>query len=1282
MAHNSAIRMTDRWDVNSEMQDFNNVSTAESKMPYSWEDLLGEPVREPRPNKYQGRANLNSQLPDHYVGENLYLPRELEGLINAMGTVFTTEMYPLVASDFVGTFEHTTIEFNRGLFDQAPWEGPPNLFTSSKKVRFANISHHNGGLKFEGDSLRTQKGKEEYDIMFQGVASVIQETLSIMVLEGIFRAIHDYRVEVNNDRNRKVDLDVRIHKEIEDFGMVNMSPESFNRRITETAQMLSKRNVTGPYYVLVPPGTIAQFQLESYTDKQFGTDSRFAVDNGDGVLERSANYRRLPLHNDIIIVEIPNSTVETLTVPFSPNARIVNTGSFYTIGLQRRKLHTSLMGKYNNIDRSARVWLTNDSYSVITMGESLRHANFPDMRAVVDLLEEGPKAVGRRQWMKSDFNPFYDDNGNRQRAPQNAARRAHMMLHWDKHHSALPVHFFGQMDGNVLSNNYLRRMAETLCNVCGVTEEQFTQAKNLFAKLDRATGTNSYFGRIIVGNINRSENAGNFVGQTTHEGCGDMLANDYRSIPNIREWEPNEDGCLDIAPEDQSDYPAGHCSYPGLLTIMNQTTNPTIKQECIDVYNTLEKIESGLSGVVNSMATDARNRSEWFHKPDAKTTLVEMLFTGPRDALFLRKADAGGTDFGGKSGTAGAAPSSAFANIPTGSSERPDINNYWGIAAEPVYTGIITLVPAGNRNEFTRNLVDLGLDSKNLTKLLLGVNRQAETDAKEGEDPAEIARDLLNAIFAGKTTKSQRSAIRKYVKLAEKEVPYNEDDLKPQASAPTAVTGDGLYYRSPMVVTSGLMGYFRAGGGGATFNALPSDPRTGHTTPLEDLSNAEVFREITRRPSYRNLITGTIGDNVLFSTRVESHLFANAEGGGDAEMSEEDEDVDTSGSSFQSQFSDVLAMGTSVGDAMEQTMQRMQKAVPSGARYGELSSGFEKSIDYEAKKPLPYGVVVPEGSTEALAAFYGRTLPILDYSLETVNTFYEKISFLAVSNAAYKYHSAKSIPSSMIRAMAYVLIFSQCDKPEDWILMDENNVLTPCGAIVARPCRSTITYTYVMIKPGPQTGVTIFGNLSTWVGSVTLTKVIYINISLTAGVLTKRPKNIAPIENAQLVAVVSGGLDRWIQSLEDMYNENPHERGDLLPIIVPPNEVYDLDEYIPALGYKSLVMDVDDDNGYPVYSSAEYLNTRLKAKPGEEDSYTLQEMMERENDMDDDLVGNMVGKPRIWLRDEQFNADGEQISSLCHFKSNMQGIGSGDVWRGISTFFKPPYEKPRYPIEV
>lgn len=1282
----TSTTLGDRWSVRSALHNREDVaSTQGGDAMDKWVQLFGEPPRASAPKRYGKVSRLNSQLPDAYVGENLFLERHLEGLINAMGNVFTQELYPMVASDHVGKIEFTTWEFMRGVLHETPWEGVPQMFTTRKSARYATISRRMGALKFEGGHLLTDDGREEYDLKFQGMASVTLETMSMETLAELFRAVRKYREHQMSLNSNRLSLKQRIQAEKEGFAILNRSPSGFNKVITGAMQTMIKRKVAGPFYLLVPPGTINDLALEKYPDATQRLDSEYPIDGGNGLIERTAPMGRITLGNGITLVEVPDAMVETQTVPASPLSRRNVQGLSFMMAIPKHMFGVGLYSHqpYFSLSRAIRVWNTNGGYDVLTMREAIEHANFPDMETVLEVLDNGPPGrPGRQAWEKNDFDVNLDEHSNRAARKDNRlARRAHMMMCWDDYHSALPVRFFGQMDRNVLPFNVIRRMGETLARTCGVSPKQFAEAKDFFDTLKRAPGHHQFYARLSQTNTGR---------ENTYEGAPDVLA--YKNVPSITEFKPDIHGGLTLP--DMSDIttnfiPPSMASNPGLQSIIkggdiaSKGYDSNLIEKAIEVDQTLEKLAEGLKSVMDALCVDPKTRSEWFHVPDPKTPLVEALFTGPLDPLFLRDGTA--AEY-----TAVAAVSNNKEELGKGPGDMgatqamqlPDSILKGVLNKNNQYLRDLIAAALNEQKNLLRDfelaLLEPGLSREDVNRLVYGLGLTFRSVFGDADATREIITPIILRLVGGEkrrvNTRAARTEAKKLIDSAESMV---TDDI-PEGAA-SAIVGGAGYFRAPIVMTSGTLPYLRATiAAGQVRWVLPSDPKTGHLSAIGNLSDG-LLEELGRRPSYRDPKTHMIGDSVYFSTHLESYLFGNRG---------EEEEMEGAAEGFQSSFSDTLAMGMQeASTGMDAALEAMDRATPLGAHLHSQEAQKAWATHgktEEGRVHLPYGALLPGAEREdGAAGIYRTLLPIL--SDDRPETFGEVAAVLSISNVAMAVYATRQIGSGLLKAMTMAVIFSRCDIMEYWTDLEDNNVLSPCSAMVIRPAFECITGSGIFMKPGPETGVNVFGNLQTWVGGHTATQTVLVTMSLTTASVTKREKNIMPIENMVLQGVVSGGGDRWITSLEEIHDEDPHNRADLLPVILPVTE-NSLPESFSILGYfravlEDYVYEASKTQEYPHFSSYQYLATRLKPS-NPENQYTFEDLYttERDDNMDD-LTYDGPMLPGIILRDEWIDSMGGLHTSQSLRNTIMQGEGAELVWMGSQFEFKASgYSKERTPL--
>jgi len=255
--------------------------------------------------------------------------------------------------------------------------------------------------------------------------------------------------------------------------------------------------------------------------------------------------------------------------------------------------------------------------------------------------------------------------------------------------------------------------------------------------------------------------------------------------------------------------------------------------------------------------------------------------------------------------------------------------------------------------------------------------------------------------------------------------------------------------------------------------------------------------------------------------------------------------------------------------------------------------------------------------------------------------------------------------------MFMALIYSRCDKNSDWLKLESSGVPSPCVGMPVRPQLELVMGSMIMMKPGPETGMNIIGNMSTWVGGHANTKTVLVHVTHTAATITRTPKNIAPISNVWAQGIVSGGGASYITSLEQMLSANPDERRDLLPIILPVTE-NNKRSAICATGYMHGRSPMDD---YPHYSSVQYVNARL-----ESDGLSLDDVYNQDHsDMYDDLVDHMASLPRYWLKSQWIDCYGEVNPSQEFRAEGTLYNGSERVWNGVEPFFS---QNPKLPMRA
>lgn len=1328
-----------RWNVASEMQSRSDIGSGQrSTQAERWMSLLGEPTRESRPSRWGRISRVNNQLPDEYVGENLFLARQLEGLNNNMGDVFVTEIYPMVVSDHVGQIEWSTWEFNRGVFHQQPWEGVPHLFTTRRKRRSATVHRKGGALKFEGDDLMSAKGREEYNLKFLGLSSVMIETYSLDTLRAIFRGIATHRRESEAHNPARLDPHRRIAEEKRRFAIFNKQPEAAAKVFEETRQMLLKRGVTGPFVILAPPGTINMLRLDAFPGADTRRDSQlYGADGGQGYLERRSDVPRLSLGNGLTVLEVPDLLVEQAGIPSQPLSRNVLTGSYMLQALPDDMMHADFRNHpYNSNLRAIRVKSTHGGYRTLTLHDTLRHANFPNMEVVKRLIQSGSPSGG--PWSKADFDPSLDSSGDKSLArmgDSSKCRRAHMMMFWDDHHSPLPVRYLGQMDENVLPTAFLHRMGEAAARNCGVSRDDVNQVQALIHKLRTAPGSKKFFKLLVVQNLKYSVDEGKFVGENVSQSSAKdiMMA---RGLPDVKEWSPQATGTLELP--QGGGVPAGYASYAGIKAIASASTKTGIPQAVIDMAVnaevTLQSMFRALKKSANSLATNPKSRSEWFHNPDPIEAMVQMLFTGPQDPLFLGVpamsdafndlkrtvvvtlsngetitlmakgkagltgdlddtnvdelyglyADKGDVSFNSKTFKEAASLNAYLAKPPA--LLIRSVQTLEGAQSVKRLLSVLKTLNIPNRDELYTGLAGMS-DVKRRRRLIRGINKSIiEINTAVDNDSTVDVSDktaakkprvqaLVETILGGQArrtnTKAYKTELKRITDLGGDD-PKTLTDFTPlrvlggatvtsftstarsslSGQQPTDLPGIGLgsdkralnltaptaFYRAPLVLTPGVLAYLKVHGADDDNFVLPGDPRVGFVSPIV----GGIPDKVRERPAYTGADVHNIAHSVFHTTHAESFNAANAIGESVFEAEE------GAGSAFGSHFGDVMGSIGARGDYSSAT-----DAVLADM-YSDVHIGGQATQDSWKYPSKPGSGILHD---------------LHDYA--EPNDYSAQAAQIGVSNVQYKLDQARGITDPLERAMVMALIYSRCDKNSDWLKMESSGVPSPCVGMPVRPQLELVMGSMIMMKPGPETGMNIIGNMSTWVGGHANTKTVLVHVTHTAATITRTPKNIAPISNVWAQGIVSGGGVSYITSLEQMLSANPDERRDLLPIILPVTE-NNKRSAICATGYMHGRSPMDD---YPHYSSVQYVNARL-----ESDGLSLDDVYNQDHsDMYDDLVDHMASLPRYWLKSQWIDCYGEVNPSQEFRAEGTLYNGSERVWNGVEPFFS---QNPKLPMRA
>jgi len=663
-------------------------STGEPNELAKWEAVLGPLPDQGKPNAYSHYPITNKQLPDAYIGQNVFLSEKVAGLIATTGAFWTSVLLPWLRSDHIGPFRWSKWEFNQVLATRVPHESVARLVTTEEREYQVRPVRRGLAMQMEGDFVNNPNGQLMFARNIQGMVASIQTTIDFDVQHSILTANDQRKLEHHRIGVNSLPIKEELDIEKDMFASISKSIDHFKMMVKRAEVMLMDNGASPPFTLLVTPEAIMDM---SYFTKPTVEPQRLIGGGGGGAGDPSGELGRadLPVGDFVTpdgtaVFQVRAINFGSKGAPYQMFSKPTLIAEYYHMNWARYQGANLYDGcskaagyVYESDMRSILIKNeTTDKMAKVTLAEALKHGGringettgFPDMDLILELATRG-------NYKPSDFDPSVDPVTG-EPVPEmmhNMIRRnVHMMLTRglaQSAHKVRVVHYIGQMDSNVTSAKNIEQMAQTLlAHIPGISPKDVETAYELIElvkTLEDAEYNEAFFKELIA--VNSPRNWGvatrggyNFVGAVLQD---EKHRQKWNTPSGYVEWRPNSDGGMTLpnwnpATMGEKAVPPGIANFPGLLSLRNlknvESGYGDLPEKADRAVQLISKLGVGLSGAFASEAMDATNRAPWHLKANPLTTLFETAINVPRDPLFLMAVPvAGGSstspDFGGPS---------------------------------------------------------------------------------------------------------------------------------------------------------------------------------------------------------------------------------------------------------------------------------------------------------------------------------------------------------------------------------------------------------------------------------------------------------------------------------------------------------------------------------------------------------------------------------------------------------------------------------------------------------
>lgn len=646
--------MSSAINPNSVSQHHFSLGTGSLDAGNKYEKYFGPPIGEVKPSPYDKIPYTNYDLPEYYKGKNLFLRDTIDGLImDASDRWYTTVALPWAQTDQLHLIWNEW-HFNTSLVGRVPHEGISRLVTSSKKQFRDHVVRHGIAFIMEADLFGTPEGDEQYRRNVKGIVRSVQETQDHDTVFALLSAKNYFKMWEDKFGRLGITYQKILETEIENYASI-VRDERRLYILVEKHQRLMRKNGADPDLIILPPESKIYLSMEQGNDRIEYT----TAGPGGPTLFKNGPRALATLRDNIRVFETRDFTVYDDVPPIDLLTRAVNISEYYPMIF--KDWRNDDISNYQTKWRDTYLYDENkDDFNKITFKDAFLNAKIfgkdGDYHGKLKELIQRYKTERRGQHYRNVFSnddgdDMTDDSWHKMKMDKDSYPPPFFLSAPDNDNEYFLIKYFGQMDLTSACPKDFEQIGQTIVarifsdqSLLGTSAEMETWQDmiRLIREIETQTYDREYWLAVIEANEPFSINdKGNFVGELTPRD----LVKHWDMKTNIKEWKPNSMGSL-ILPTDKKSlngvvYPAGFANAPGFQTLAREANNSNshwydIGKRAADSLDLLNRMVTSLQKYLpTSEALKAKNRSPWFHRPDALTVFFENLVTIPRDPIWI-----------------------------------------------------------------------------------------------------------------------------------------------------------------------------------------------------------------------------------------------------------------------------------------------------------------------------------------------------------------------------------------------------------------------------------------------------------------------------------------------------------------------------------------------------------------------------------------------------------------------------------------------------------------------
>ena len=414
------------------------------KNPFS--PYFGEPMREFKMNPYWKYGRENLALPDAYTGSIPYMTQLMIHMIQDEDLWPTRVVLPIRITESEQEIAWDEVIFDNHLLQPVPEEGVSRLLTQQKNERRDHYIRYGIALILEHGFMKTPKGQTQYRMNLMQIRNATLETMYFGVMEALLKSkqfSQAWTRTYGQQARSGASLRGYLGDEIDRYMIVQKTEHGFDILDNKAKKFMRGNGITPDTWIL-PEGTASYLAMVRPENRDYILKGQAGLDNYNSALN-DANYKgiRQIAANSCQVFESKSFEIPGAPDLVDPLVRTVAVGEYNT--MLDTVSDVVAPCDYKSFMRDIFVYNeARDDFSRITLKQALK--------ACCRFNNEG-SLYFPPQFMSSDQDTF-----------MNMGR---------------PVYVFGDMSKASLSNETLRKLAESVVSKFKCQHKDGNNAYNL-----------------------------------------------------------------------------------------------------------------------------------------------------------------------------------------------------------------------------------------------------------------------------------------------------------------------------------------------------------------------------------------------------------------------------------------------------------------------------------------------------------------------------------------------------------------------------------------------------------------------------------------------------------------------------------------------------------------------------------------------------------------------------------------------------------------------------------